>query len=53
MDDYLTPKDYYDKLLSSGEFWNRYPQLTGSYIEDEEEWEKIYNNYIHRLPKRD
>ena len=32
----------YFKLLNSGMFWEFYPQLSGDWIKDKNEWELIY-----------
>ena len=34
-------KEYYD-LLDSGMFWEFYPQLSGTYNTDKNEWKLIY-----------
>lgn len=38
----LPIREEYDRLLQTGMAYEWYPQLTGNYIDDEEEWKKIY-----------
>ena len=39
----LTPgATEYFELLSSGMFWEFYPQLSGDWIKDRDKWELIY-----------
>lgn len=35
-------KAEYQRLLSSGMFWEFYPKLTGNWEKDKIEWAKIY-----------
>ena len=37
----MTHREEYKSLLNSGFFWEFYPQLTGEWEKDKEEWEKI------------
>lgn len=39
----IEAEEYY-KLLNTGMFWEFYPQLSGDYSIDKEEWEIIYKN---------
>ena len=38
----LPIREEYDGLLATGMFFEFYPQLSGNYVDDEEEWKKIY-----------
>ena len=38
----LPIREEYDRLLQTGMAYEWYPQLTGNYINDEEEWKIIY-----------
>mgnify|MGYP003522259078 FL=1 len=35
-------KEEYNELLTSGMFWEFYPELTGIWIDDEPKWKIIY-----------
>jgi hypothetical protein len=39
----LSSKEEYDELLKSGMFFEFYPQLSGNYDTDFDEWKEIYD----------
>ena len=36
----------YKELLASGMFWEFYPQLSGEWQKDEQQWNDIYNEAV-------
>ena len=42
-----TIKKEYDRLVKSGMFFEFYPQLTGNWRKDKEEWISSYRNKQH------
>jgi len=39
-------KKEYQQLLSSGMFWEFYPELSGNYDKDKTQWCKIYKQLL-------
>jgi hypothetical protein len=40
----MTPKQEYERLLTSGMFWEFYPDLTGDWNKDKRKFRKIFKN---------
>ena len=42
----LQDKEAYDKIMSSGMFWEFFPTMTGNWEEDKEEFSSVRQNAI-------
>lgn len=45
-------EEEYKQLLASGMFFEFYPDLTGNYTKDREEWKKIYRK-LQQIRKKE